>query len=213
MDGAIFAGRVQHISRASMLAFALAFAITAALHVLGLLALMDFSRPKVDFPRPERRTLTVTLIPAETRRPVTVPPSDASPASRATRSTSSRNAAVSGLVQRRSGGEPISGVVRNPSGPVAPAADASEATKSTNEAIDWRKDIRGIEAHRPAGHGKTPQPFAGEAGNPRESATAVLDREMSKAARGDCRNRYSQMGLLAIPMLAVDALSQSGCQW
>ncbi|MDW5415579.1 hypothetical protein R6242_03205 [Iodobacter sp. CM08] len=47
---------------------------------------------------------------------------------------------------------------------------------------------------------------------PKEHRT-VLAKELDKAVRGDCKNAYSQMGLLAIPMLLHDTVSDKGCQW
>ena len=40
-----------------------------------------------------------------------------------------------------------------------------------------------------------------------------LGREIEKAAKADCRNAYSVLGVLAVVPLAVDAVRQGGCKW
>lgn len=42
---------------------------------------------------------------------------------------------------------------------------------------------------------------------------ATLDRKVSGAARKDCRNAYSGMGLFAIPRLVLDSVTDDGCKW
>ncbi|MEN9657540.1 MAG: hypothetical protein RL571_1005 [Pseudomonadota bacterium] len=49
--------------------------------------------------------------------------------------------------------------------------------------------------------------------SPPEEHRTVLAKELDKAVRGDCKNAYSQMGLLAIPMLLHDTVRDTGCQW
>lgn len=190
-----------------------AVVITAALHAVGLLALKDSLRPQPDNPQPEHRALTVTLIPPETRRSGTAPSNDTIHISRTTRQSHSRTATIPGPVQQLRNRETTSVPRQNVSKPVALAVDTAGVSKSPAESIDWQRDLRSIDTHRSARYGKTPQPALREPDNRTQETTALLDREISKAARSDCRNRYSQMGLLAIPMLAVDAMNRSGCQW
>jgi len=47
---------------------------------------------------------------------------------------------------------------------------------------------------------------------PVEPETA-LGRRIKQAAHPDCRTRYAGAGLLAIPLLINDAVSDSGCKW
>lgn len=49
---------------------------------------------------------------------------------------------------------------------------------------------------------------------PRPAETrSKLARDIEKAGKEDCREAYAGMGLLAVPMLAVDALRTKGCKW
>lgn len=41
----------------------------------------------------------------------------------------------------------------------------------------------------------------------------VFERKLSQAARDDCRTKHAAMGLLAIPFLAADTVSDTGCKW
>lgn len=50
----------------------------------------------------------------------------------------------------------------------------------------------------------------GEASGERGSA---LGRKIEQAARSDCRDAYAGLGLLAIPFLAANAVSERGCKW
>ena len=40
-----------------------------------------------------------------------------------------------------------------------------------------------------------------------------LGRAIAKAARPDCRTEYAGLGLLALPFLLRDAVTNSGCTW
>lgn len=42
---------------------------------------------------------------------------------------------------------------------------------------------------------------------------AVIRTAFARAARPDCRNAYASMGLLAIPSLLKDTITDSGCKW
>ncbi|SMG00505.1 hypothetical protein [Burkholderia singularis] len=46
-----------------------------------------------------------------------------------------------------------------------------------------------------------------------DTAASRLTHQISEAARADCRRAHAQMGLLAIPALALDALRDTGCKW
>lgn len=62
---------------------------------------------------------------------------------------------------------------------------------------------------------------------PREGAAAAADaaqpsardgesamaRRIEQSARADCRDAYSGLGLLAAPLLLVDAVRKDGCKW
>lgn len=44
-------------------------------------------------------------------------------------------------------------------------------------------------------------------------AQGEFERQTARAAKADCRKAHASMGLLALPMLAYDALNDSGCRW
>ena len=46
-----------------------------------------------------------------------------------------------------------------------------------------------------------------------EEKKSPLVREVEKADRGDCRTAYAGLGLLAVPFLVRDSVSESGCHW
>ncbi|MEK7897898.1 hypothetical protein [Burkholderia contaminans] len=47
----------------------------------------------------------------------------------------------------------------------------------------------------------------------RDTVDARLADGMSDARRADCQHAYSGAGLLALPMLALDAVRDTGCKW
>ncbi len=95
------------------------------------------------------------------------------------------------------------------------AGGAAVASQAPPANLDWQADLRGIgkPPFARGGGGTRGDAAAREPVKPAQGTAAQLDRDISKAARGDCRNRYAGMGLLAIPMLAADAMNQSGCRW
>ena len=48
---------------------------------------------------------------------------------------------------------------------------------------------------------------------PARTPQEVLEQTLSRAARGDCRTKHAHMGLLAIPFLVTDTVSDTGCKW
>ena len=40
-----------------------------------------------------------------------------------------------------------------------------------------------------------------------------LARDIQKAAQPDCRDAYAGLGLLAVPFLLKDTLTDTGCRW
>jgi hypothetical protein len=47
----------------------------------------------------------------------------------------------------------------------------------------------------------------------KESSTEKLGKEISKAKRAHCETAYSHLGLLAIPFLLKDTVTDKGCKW
>lgn len=54
---------------------------------------------------------------------------------------------------------------------------------------------------------------AGAANPPAALPESEFARRTARAAKIDCRRKHADMGLLAIPMLAYEAMSDSGCRW
>ncbi|WP_080308174.1 hypothetical protein [Burkholderia pseudomallei] len=192
-----------------------------------------------DAPRPARRALVVTLIP----RSVSAPPSASTAVSTARSrlpsplllsAPASAPRASMGSVHvaarerepssRRAPGIPaVSEPMREPRSDAQASAEAGDAQRrlprAPGVAADWRADLDSLGAARPirqaaataaigamgASSGVTPARA--------ETATSTLARTMSKASRADCRNAHSGMGLLAIPALALDAVTDTGCKW
>jgi hypothetical protein len=55
-------------------------------------------------------------------------------------------------------------------------------------------------------------PF-GFAPPPAEERKSRLARDIEKAAQPDCRDAYAAMGLLGLPFLLKDTLTDTGCRW
>ena len=77
------------------------------------------------------------------------------------------------------------------------AADDGSASRSFHYGSNAQRAVAGAGAANPAAA-------------PPESE---FERRTAKAAKTDCRRRHADMGLLAVPMLAYDAMSDSGCRW
>jgi hypothetical protein len=181
----------------------LAFAIATILHMLALLALCDWRQPRTGASQPERVPLIVRLIPPEMSMPS------------APVSVRAHNTTMHGTAPRKQSRQ-IS-VRREPKEEKARAtpADDAGANHPEKQGLDWQADLGSITAHRSIRYGNVPQiaVASSEGSSPQHETAATLTREVSKAARNDCRNAYSHMGLLAIPMLAIDAMNHSGCKW
>lgn len=84
-------------------------------------------------------------------------------------------------------------------------------------ASDWLGAIDGVGADRSFRYRSNAERAAAQAGaaRPIEQRTAddELTRRTAQAAKTDCRTAHANMGLLALPMLAYDALDGSTCRW
>ncbi len=85
--------------------------------------------------------------------------------------------------------------------------------------LDWRRDLDAIGSRHAAAHSPA-QAAVGALGASsggvaarRDTVDARLAEGMSNARRTDCRHAYSRAGLLALPMLALDAVRDTGCKW
>ncbi|AIP61656.1 hypothetical protein [Burkholderia thailandensis] len=221
---------------------ALALTVTAAIHGLAWLALerrplsaLDVAVP--DAPWSERRALIVTLVPLSASVPSpspsarSLPPTQRAPAHRASmgdahaaarehgRSTSSRSSPAVSVEPEKTRESRTDGQAS------AEAGDAPRTPARTSGAagavVDWRADLDSLRAARSIRHGPAAAIGAmgatgasqGIASPRKETAASTLERNLSKASRADCRRAYAGMGLLAIPALAVDAVTDAGCKW
>jgi hypothetical protein len=48
---------------------------------------------------------------------------------------------------------------------------------------------------------------------PAPEPESKLARDIQKAAKPDCRDAYAGLGLLAVPLLLADAVTDKGCRW
>jgi hypothetical protein len=178
----------------------LAFAIATILHML---ALCDWRQPRTGASQPEPTPLIVQLIPPEMSMPS------------ATSSVRAHNTTMHGTEPRNPSRQISVRLEPKEEKARATPADDARANHPEKQDLDWQADLGSITAHRSIRYGNVPQIAAAsaEGSNPQHETAAILTREVSKAARNDCRNAYSHMGLLAIPMLAIDAMNHSGCNW
>lgn len=193
---------------------ALAVAVSVSIHLLGWFVLQRASTATVPkaAARP-RVALRVELIPA---RPV--PEAIARDAVSPTRRSAS--AATARRAARSSPGEPgVLSVQRGTGvGAIANLSD-SHPVATTGPEIDWRRDLGAIGA-RDATVRSPAQAAIGALGAssgvlaPRSrTVDERLAGGMSDARRADCRNAHASAGLLALPMLALDAVRDTGCKW
>ncbi len=85
--------------------------------------------------------------------------------------------------------------------------------------VDWRRDLDAIGTPRTVGRSPAVAAIgalgasSGGIARRRQTVDATLARGVSEARRADCRNAYAGMGLLAIPVLALDTVRDAGCKW
>ncbi|MEN7433537.1 MULTISPECIES: hypothetical protein [Chromobacteriaceae] len=172
---------------------ALAFAASACLHLLALLALPSMRSTPQPAPAPPLRVSIQAIharllpAPAPERQAQTPPPVPAEP-----RHTEPRNSASSSRAAPASAhGLP---------GKAAASAGKSEA-RMTLEGL--RQQVRQFTPENPDA-----KPL------PENPEKARLARGIDRAQRADCKNAYAGLGLLAAPMLLKDALDKdNGCKW
>ena len=98
---------------------------------------------------------------------------------------------------------------QTPLGMVETPADTGSASVAPSIDLDAARAIARQTARAlPAPATRTTQD-ATDAAEPE----TVLGRRISRAARPDCRTSYAGAGLLAIPLLLKDAVSDGGCTW
>ncbi|QZA76661.1 hypothetical protein K4H28_09990 [Deefgea tanakiae] len=99
-------------------------------------------------------------------------------------------------------GQPLSASAVAATAPASPALNLDVSSALANPATAPRQQL----VQR---HGEKPRQLNTEAP---EHETA-LSQDLKKAIRKDCRKAYSSMGLLAIPLLMKDSVTDDGCDW
>ncbi|MEK7888120.1 hypothetical protein AAB992_13450 [Burkholderia contaminans] len=212
---------------------ALAVAASLSIHLLGWFLLQRAStaaganagtRPRI--------ALRVELIPA---RPA--PVASARDAGRAGPAAGGRGVDNAGRSTQRSAAIATSRMtMRSPSdargvshrqretsaGSIADRSDNHPETASgSGPDLDWRRDLDAIGARQAVARTRSPAQAAvgalgassGGVAARRDTVDARLADGMSDARRADCQHAYSGAGLLALPMLALDAVRDTGCKW
>ncbi|WP_423371012.1 hypothetical protein [Burkholderia sp. LMG 32019] len=221
--------RVEAAGRRRSRIVALAVAASVSLHLLGWFVLQRASTvagPKAGA-RP-RVALRVELIPA---RPVPVAsahgagrigPAAGGRGAEGAEPSTKRSAAVAASRMTTRSSSDAAGV-SHPQGetPAAAIAGRRELRPETAPGpdLDWRRDLDAI-GSRPAAARSPAQAAVGALGASsggmaarRDTVDARLADGVSEARRTDCRQAYSRAGLLALPMLALDAVRDTGCKW
>lgn len=189
----------------------LAVALASALHVLALLVPLSSPRQAPLPADSHREALVVRLLaPPDSQRSRAVPSLD---------NPVSPNTATGAAPKRAPSAPARSGPrrAREPQLPMQPRIDrqANDATPAPR--IDWQSDLRSLAPpghHYDSGIARLGQARTGGAPAPASASVAdALVAGAKHAERPDCRHAYASNGLLALPMLAIDALRQSGCKW
>ncbi|KFG94194.1 hypothetical protein GQ56_0127775 [Burkholderia paludis] len=105
-----------------------------------------------------------------------------------------------------------------PAGAVA-SGDENRVQTASDAEVDWQRDLDAIGARQAVARSPA-QAAVGALGTSsgglaprRDTVDARLAGGMSDARRADCRQAHAGAGLLALPMLALDAVRDTGCRW
>ncbi|AWV00186.1 hypothetical protein DM992_12025 [Burkholderia sp. JP2-270] len=220
---------------------AVACAIAASIHVLGWFVLRwastttSAARPEVG--APAWPALSVVLIPA---RPVQPPATGVTGVTGVAgrtgrtgrtgqngqvrgngRSPERSGAAANARMPARSLPEAFGALHARSDAPagVAPDGRDNRPANASMPNVDWGRDLASIGARRASGRSAADAAIdalgasSGHVAPRRDTVGTRLATGMSDAHRVDCRSAYSGAGLLALPMLALDAVRDTGCKW
>lgn len=99
--------------------------------------------------------------------------------------------------------------VQTPNRMVVTPADSGSASAPPSIDLEAAREIaRQTVRSQPAPTARTEQD-----GTDSAEPETVLGRKIQRAAHPDCRTSYAGAGLLAIPLLLKDAVSDGGCKW
>jgi hypothetical protein len=184
-------------------------AFVAALHVAGWLW-VGTPRPGAMAERtPNPRPIAIEWVtaPAAALRP---PSAAAKRADRQRPRTATRTAQTQGTASPQPA-QPVAAPLLQPD-----AAPMAVQDGASNRPPDGQRAVDGVGAprFRYGGNAERAAAQAGSAG-PAEQRIAEdeLKRRTASAGKTDCRTAHADMGLLALPMLAYDALGDSKCRW
>jgi hypothetical protein len=196
------------------------FLIVALLHVLMLSALRDGLRANVTAARPTAVPLTVRMISADTL-PMSAVPTEEKTSSTSAYSTQHAKEmrsqkTVRQAVRPHAKEQAIStaAVRQDLAANTEPPRDANTQTSQTSGPnVDWEGDLKRFGPGRITRYEKASPFNSPNADTPSQAPANALTRGVREAARGDCRKAHARAGLLALPMLALGAVSDSGCKW
>lgn len=189
----------------------LAAAFAAALHILALLVPLSNPRQAPLTADSHREALVVRLIPPPDSQRSRAAPSPENPVSPSTATDTAGKAARSAPARSESRR------AREPQSPVQPRIDRQANDATPAPGIDWQSDLRSLAPpahHYDSGIARLGQARTAGAAEPASASVAdALAAGAKRAERPDCRHAYASHGLLALPMLAIDTVRQSGCTW
>ncbi|NTX29722.1 hypothetical protein HT746_21790 [Burkholderia pyrrocinia] len=208
---------------------AVAAVITLSVHVLGWFALQWMptaagpAAKKID--ESDRLALSVRLIPVTPEHArATKADGRTAPDARVpgTRESARRSgAAATPRIATRSLSEMprASDTQRTARAARTPDQRESRSERASMPELDWGSDLATIGARRatPRSPAAAAVGALGASSGPPASRRNSVDEKlaggMSGARRADCRSAYSGAGLLALPMLALDVVRDTGCKW
>ncbi|KWU25368.1 hypothetical protein GJG85_08995 [Burkholderia sp. MS389] len=201
---------------------ALAVVVSVSLHLLGWLLMQRV--PPAGSPKSVERprtALRVELIPARPTPEVIAREIERVGPNAGGRGNvqSAKRSAVVANAQRAARSSADMPDASHRQGQTTASASANEPATAASPDLDWRRDLDAIGAQPRTA--RSPAQAAvgalgassGDTSAHRRAIDARLADGMSGARRADCRNAYAGAGLLALPMLALDAVRDTGCQW
>ncbi|MCA8023378.1 hypothetical protein [Burkholderia metallica] len=212
-----------------MVPAAVAVAVSVSIHLLGWFVLQrtpTAAGPAAGVSR--RVALRVELIPARPAPVASVrdttrtgPASGGRGVGRAAPSTKRLAAVAASRMATRTSADAAGVSHRQREALAGAIADRRESRPGIASGLDfdWRRDLDAIGSRHAAA--RSPAQAAvgalgassGGAAARRDTVDARLADGMTHARRADCRRAYSGAGLLALPMLALDAVRDTGCKW
>lgn len=180
-------------------------ALVVLAHVAGLL----FVRLNPPAPRshPPSEAITVVLL-SPTLAPVPVPRASTEPPSlRPLRKAPKAHETVRSIREEDATGEPTQPGVDNPRAETPPPSEEIPQPP--------RKAWIGVPSVGDLGQ-RAAQPTLAQRARAQLNAgeqETVLQRQVSRAARPDCKTAYSNLVLLAVPKLIWDTARDEGCKW